>query len=151
MARRFDPCRLETERLEIRDVVRELVAILGSRRVVALLAGVSSVREVSAWMDEQEPQSPPAERAAILRSALQAARLIEDVESRDVASAWFVGTNPNFDFDSPARILRDRGAQGRTLVLRAAKAYVADALAHAETAVPKLANGDVKAGAERRD
>ncbi len=125
----FNPIRIEEEplRIPISAVAQELVALLG-RRTVAYLAGLKSVREVAAWMTGT---SPHADREAILRSALQAARYIADLESADSASAWFIGTNARFDYESPASILRERGTEGRAEVVRAARAFVADALANA--------------------
>ena len=74
------------------------------------------------------------DRLAILRSALQATRYISELESPMSAVAWFVGTNPRFDFESPATVLRERGMEGRADVVRAARAFVAEALAAVESA-----------------
>jgi hypothetical protein len=125
----FNLSRIEEEplRIPISAVAQELVALLG-RRTVAYLAGLKSVREVAAWMTGT---SPHADREAILRSALQAARYVADMESADSAAAWFIGTNARFDFESPASILRERGTNARGDVVRAARAFVADALASA--------------------
>lgn len=115
----------EPMRLPIRSVVGELTDLLG-RKTVAYLAGLNSVREVVSWLGGAEPRS---ERAAVLRSALQAARYIALLESRASASAWFVGTNTLFHFESPAAVLRERGIDGRKDVVLAAQAFVAEALA----------------------
>ena len=112
-------------RLPIRSVVGELTDLLG-RKTVAYLAGLNSVREVVSWLGGAEPRP---ERDAVLRSALQAARYIALLESRASASAWFVGTNTLFNFESPAAVLRERGTGGRADVVRAARAFVAEALA----------------------
>jgi hypothetical protein len=86
MERPFDRARIEDEpyRLPIKNVVRELVDLLG-RKTVAYLAGLNS-------------------------------------------------TNPRFDFESPASVLRDRGMAGRTDVVRAARVFVAEAIATAQAA-----------------
>jgi hypothetical protein len=115
----------EPMRLPMQSVVRELTDLLG-RKTVAYLAGLSSVREVVSWLGGAEPRP---ERAAVLRSALQAARYIALLESRASASAWFVGTNTLFRFESPAAVLRERGMEGRKDVVLAAQAFVAEALA----------------------
>jgi len=136
--RRIDLTRIteEPQRLPVRDVVRELVDLLG-RKTVAYLAGLNSVREVTSWLTP-DGTAPRDSREAVLRSALQAARMIADLESRDSAAAWFVGTNATFDFESPASILRERGTEGRAPVLRAARSFVVGAFA-AELAREKIA------------
>ncbi len=138
MACRFDRARIEDEpyRLPIKNVVRELVDLLG-RKTVAYFTGLSSVREVGSWLSD-DGSAPRENREAVLRSALQAARYIADLESADSAAAWFVGTNSRFDFESPASILRDRGTAGRTDVVRAARAFVAEAIAAAQAAHAKM-------------
>ena|SRR5579875_4018840 len=139
---RFDPARLEEPLLmPIDEVVRELVELLDGQRVVALLAGVNSTRDVHAWMRREQPPRP--ERQSVLRSALQAARLITDLKSVASARAWFVGTNHNFDFDSPARVLRNGGDEGRIAVLRAARDFVAEAYDHAHF-VPSVARDRIR-------
>jgi len=64
---------------------------------------------------------------------------------REVGLRWFVGTNPCFDFESPAWILRERGREGRAIVVRAARDFVADALAEAIA----LASREEEVGAGR--
>jgi hypothetical protein len=59
-------------------------------------------------------------------------RYIALLESRASASAWFVGTNTLFNFESPAAVLRERGTDGRAEVVRAAKSFVSEALAASE-------------------
>jgi len=126
--RLFDAARIEdVHRLAVREVVKELVDLLG-RKTVAYLAGLNSVREVTSWLGD-EGSRPKEDREAVLRSALQAARYIGDLESQDSAAAWCVGTNPGYDFESPAAVLRRRGMEGRSDVVRAARSFVADALA----------------------
>jgi hypothetical protein len=128
--RRFDPHRIFDEPLTmpIAEVVRELITVL-ERPPVALLGDVKSAREVSAWAAGTTPRP---ERVHTLRSALQAARLIVDLEGVDSARAWFMGTNFHFDFRAPAQILRDGGDEARAQVVRAAKDFVKEALANAE-------------------
>lgn len=127
----YDPRRIFDEPLmmPIAAVVRELVATL-ERGPVALLAGVKSAREVSAWAASDTTPRP--DRIHTLRSALQASRLIVDLEGIDSARAWFMGTNPHFNFRAPAQVLRDGDEDARTLVVRAAQDFVKDAMAHAK-------------------
>lgn len=105
-------------------VVHELVELLGGHRVVALLGAVRSTHEVIAW--ERSEQQPEPDRQVALRFALQAARLIADTRGIVSAGAWFIGTNPHFEFNSPARVLRDGGGEAGLKVLRAAWNFVAD-------------------------
>jgi hypothetical protein len=137
--RRFDRARIEDEpyRLPVKRVVRELVDLLG-RKTVAYLSGLNSVREVASWLGE-DGSAPRDDREAVLRSALQAARYIVDLESSDSAAAWFVGTNSRFDFESPAAILREYGTARRADVVRAARAFVAEAIAAAEVSLSAIA------------
>jgi hypothetical protein len=136
--RAFDRARIEDEpyRLPIRNVVRELVDLLG-RKTVAYFAGLNSVREVASWLSD-DGSVPRDDREAVLRSALQAARYIADLESPDSAAAWFVGTNSRFDFESPASILRERGTSGRTDVVRAARAFVEEAISAAQATQARM-------------
>jgi hypothetical protein len=121
--------------MPIAEVVRELITYL-ERPPVALLSGVRSAREVSAWAAGTTPRP---ERIHTLRTALQATRLIVDLEGVDSARAWFMGTNPHFAFRAPAQVLRDGGDDARTQVVRAAKDFVKEALAHAERIEPVFA------------
>jgi len=116
--------------MPIDAVVRELIDALGSRRLVALLAGVKSTVNIAARMSRE--RVPEFGQQTALRIALQAARLISDLEGKTSARAWFVGINSQLSFDSPARVLRDRGEEGCILVMRAAHDFVSEAMAHAD-------------------
>src|SRR5437660_755403 len=87
--------------LDMRDVVRELVDILGATGV-ALLAGVKETRAVQQWMDHREPH-----RGNVLRFALQLAFMIEHRYSTNAARAWFFGSNPLLEGRAPAYLLKD--------------------------------------------
>jgi hypothetical protein len=141
---RFDPKRLqETVEMPIDAVVRELVDTLGSHRIVALLAGVKSTENVTAW--SRRDQAPESARQRALRIALQASRLIADLVGRQSAAAWFVGTNASLNFDSPARVLRDRGEEGCLLVMRAAHDFVSEEMANADIVGGQNEHGDMRA------
>ena len=112
----YDPRRVnEVSRVQAPAIVRELVELLGAR-LTADIADVSDTRHVRAW--ENEEQSP--QRLDALKAALQAARVISDVEGRDVARGWFAGCNVHFEFRSPADILRENTPESRTAVVLAA-------------------------------
>jgi hypothetical protein len=130
----YDRARIEEEPYTLcsQAVVRELETVLG-RKTVAYLAGFSSMCEFASWLNGEGSQ-PRDDRDAVLRAALHALRYVVDFESVSSASAWFVVTNSNLEFDSPASTLRRRGFEARHDVVKAARTFVADALAAAERA-----------------
>lgn len=75
--------------MPITDVVRELSNLLGSTAVAAI-GGVTETRAVAQWMNGREPQRPH-----VLRFALQIAGMIATHADREVARAWFNGSNPH--------------------------------------------------------
>jgi hypothetical protein len=88
--------------LDMREVVRELVGILGATDV-ALIAGVQETRAVQQWMSEREPQ-----RGNVLRFALQLALMIRHRTNAKTARAWFFGSNPLLHGRVPAYLLKDK-------------------------------------------
>ncbi|GAC1595000.1 MAG: hypothetical protein NVS3B28_26080 [Candidatus Velthaea sp.] len=104
--------------LPIRTVVRELCDMLGAT-TVAIIGGVTETRAVQQWMADREPQRPH-----VLRFALQIAMMIAPPEKREIAQAWFHGSNPRLDDAAPMFLLRDvpmSTIQGR--LLAAARAF----------------------------
>jgi hypothetical protein len=102
----------------IADVVRELVDLLGATTVAAI-GGVSETRAVQRWMSDREPQRPH-----VLRCALQAGLWIAAGADREIARAWFHGSNPLLGDQSPMLVLRNgplHAVQGD--VLGAARAF----------------------------
>jgi hypothetical protein len=88
--------------LPMEDVVRDLVVLLGATTVAAI-GNVKETRAVSQWLSgEREPQRPHA-----LRFALQLALMISNHATRDIARAWFYGSNPHLEDRSPLAVLRD--------------------------------------------
>lgn len=86
----------------IAQVVEELVDLLGAT-TVAVIGGVTETRAVQQWMVDREPQRPH-----VLRFALQVASMIATVGDREVARAWFHGSNPRLNDEMPMLLLRDR-------------------------------------------
>ena len=86
--------------MPIREVVRELVNLLGAT-TVALIGGVSETRAVAQWMNGREPQRPH-----VLRFALQIGGMIATRLDGEVARAWFNGSNPQLDDRVPVTLLR---------------------------------------------
>ena len=112
----YDPRRVnEVSRMAAPAVLHELVELLGAR-ITAAIGAVSDTRHVRAWENgEQQPQ-----RLDALKTALQAARLINDVEGRDAARGWFSGCNAHFGFQSPVQKLLENTPESRTSVVAAA-------------------------------
>ena len=88
--------------LPIRDVVQELVDLLGAT-TVATIGGVGETRAVSEWLTARTPQRPN-----VLRFALQIATMIAAGTDQELARAWFHGSNPRLDDAVPAIMLRDQ-------------------------------------------
>ncbi|MGB6520939.1 MAG: hypothetical protein WBE83_04135 [Candidatus Cybelea sp.] len=88
--------------LPMEDVIRRLVDLLGATTVAAI-GNVKETRAVTQWLSgEREPQRPHA-----LRFALQLALMISNHTTRDIARAWFHGSNPHLEDRSPLALLRD--------------------------------------------
>lgn len=87
-----------------RTVVKYLQAQLGSR-TTAYLSGADDTQIVERWVQgEVRPDRLHWKR---LRSAYDAARVLVEAYDGQTAQSWFVGMNPAFDDESPARVLRN--------------------------------------------
>lgn len=86
----------------IKAVVAELIDLLGAP-LVAVIGGVGETRAVMQWMGDRKPQRPN-----VLRFALQIATMIARSADREMARAWFEGSNPHLSDATPALLLRDR-------------------------------------------
>lgn len=103
---------------DIRDVVREVVEILGAT-MVAAIGGVSETRAVKQWMTDREPQRPH-----VLRFALQLAWVICEKGDRKMARAWFQALNPHLNDAVPLLLLRERPlAEVQGPLMAAARAF----------------------------
>jgi hypothetical protein len=87
--------------LPIREVVRELVQVLGSTTVAAI-GGVKETRAVQQWTVDREPQRPH-----VLRFALQLALMLTSRADREFTQAWFHAANPRVEDRIPMLVLRD--------------------------------------------
>lgn len=104
--------------LPIRQVVRELVDILGST-TVAVIGGVKETRAVQQWMADREPQ-----RQHALRFALQIALMLTSRAEREFAQAWFHAVNPRLNDRIPMLLLRDLPLEEtQSSLLTAARAF----------------------------
>lgn len=105
--------------LPIREVVRELVQVLGSTTVAAI-GGVKETRAVQQWTVDREPQRPH-----VLRFALQLALMLTGQANREFTQAWFHAPNPRIDDRIPMLVLRDLPLdQIQRSLLNAARAFV---------------------------
>jgi hypothetical protein len=111
-------------RLPFEGVVRELGDVLGYK-LTAYLAEAQDVRTVKGWVDGSHDVRRRDEVEPRLRLALQAALMIKEADSAQIAQAWFQGLNPQLDDCSPARLLREAPLdQAGAQVLAAARAFV---------------------------
>lgn len=112
---------IETTRMGIHDVARELVDALGPT-LVAVLAGVRDRKLPNKWAQPEGP-TPRDEAHSRLRTAHRVFRAIKDEENEYVARAWFIGLNPLLDETSPVVALNE----GREReVIEAALRFVED-------------------------
>lgn len=94
------------------DVVERLVDLLGAT-TVAEIGGVKETRAVAQWATgEREPQRPH-----VLRFALQLALMISTLSTRDLARAWFHGSNPELEDATPLALLRDTALESTQVPL----------------------------------
>lgn len=108
---RFD----EIDRIqEPSQIVAQLVDLLGPK-TVALIGGASDTKQVRRWLNGTQP-----ERADALRAALRAARIIADIDSANVAKAWFLGAQRDLEYHSPVLELQSNTPQSYVNVVRAA-------------------------------
>ena len=104
--------------ISIHAVVRELADLLGAT-TVAVIGGVTETRAVQQWLSDREPQRPH-----VLRFALQIATMIATLSEREIAKAWFHGSNPRLGDASPMLLLRSRKlAEVQADLLAAARAF----------------------------
>ena len=119
--REVRPERLEeVARMPIGAVAADLVKIIGLKRT-AVVGDVKDTRLVQRWIND----GIVPKRAEALRTALQAARILHDVDGPNVATAWFTGCNQHFNFEAPMIVLRDStSAEVYAKVVRAAFEFV---------------------------
>lgn len=86
-------------------LVTELKDQLGVK-LVAYLANAKESRVVRQWAEGTVAMGNTRD-VERLRLALQATRLIIELEAKEVAQAWFQGLNPLLGDASPARLLRE--------------------------------------------
>ncbi len=106
--------------LPIGRVVAALVDVLGAT-AVSQIGGVGETRAVTQWTDGRTPQ-----RANVLRFAFQLLMTIAVDGERDVARAWFSGSNPHLRDQVPILMLRDQPlTEIAATMMAAARAFAA--------------------------
>jgi hypothetical protein len=108
--------------MTVQEIVQELIDLLGAT-TVAVIGGVKETRAVTQWVSESGrlPQRPH-----VLRFALQLATMISSHADREIARAWFHGSNPHLNDQIPMLMLRNgklSDIQGD--LLSAARAFAA--------------------------
>ncbi|MDP8931880.1 MAG: XRE family transcriptional regulator [Actinomycetota bacterium] len=93
-----DSIRAETDK-----ITAFLQEIFGAK-LVAHMAGVSDDKRVNKWI-KGEGMSAQAE--ARLRAAHQIAWFLLAHDSPETVRAWFIGMNPQLDYEAPADAIRD--------------------------------------------
>lgn len=93
----------DSVRSDPRDITAFLKELFGPK-LVAHMAGVTDDKRVHKWVNG-EGMNPQAE--ARLRAAYQIAWRLLDHDSAETVRAWFIGMNPQLDYEAPADAIRD--------------------------------------------
>lgn len=103
----------------ITKIITELIDLLGAP-LVATIGGVGETRAVQQWLAGRQPQRPQ-----VLRFALQIATMIASSSQREMARAWFQGSNPHLDDMTPALLMRDADlGEIQPKIMAAARAFI---------------------------
>jgi hypothetical protein len=107
-------------RAETREITAFMRELFGPK-LVAHMAGVSDDKRVHKWANG-EGMSAQAE--ARLRAAYQIAWLLLDYDNAETVRNWFIGMNPQLDYEAPATAIREDHFQQAMV---AAEAFLAGA------------------------
>lgn len=108
---------VRAETNEITSFLRELFG----PKLVAHMAGISDDKRVHKWVNGERMSTQSENR---LRAAYQIAWLLLDHDSAETVRAWFIGMNPQLDYEAPATAIRE---DRHRLAMVAAEAFVAGA------------------------
>lgn len=86
------------------DEIAAFLHELFGANLVAHMAGVSDVKRVHKWINGE---GISARSEARLRAAYQIAWLLLDHDSPETVRAWFIGMNPQLDYEAPADAIRE--------------------------------------------
>jgi hypothetical protein len=99
------------------EITAFLLELFGAR-LVAHMAGISDDKRVHKWANGEAMSSSSEAR---LRAAYQVAWFLLEHDSAETVRAWFIGMNPQLDYEAPADALRDDRPRH---VMVAAKAFI---------------------------
>lgn len=93
----------------------------GTWKLVAYMAGVADEKRVHKWANGEGMSS---QSEARLRAAYQIAWLLLDHDSSETVRNWFIGMNPQLEYEAPATAIREDRHQQAMI---AAEAFVSGA------------------------
>jgi hypothetical protein len=85
------------------EVTTFLREIFGAR-LVAHMAGVDDEKRIHKWAKGESMTIRSEDR---LRAAYQVAWFLHEHDSAETVRAWFIGMNPQLDYEAPAGAIRD--------------------------------------------
>ena len=100
----IDPTDLGNLRVDLPELVRQLNAAFGPT-LVAAMSGSRDSKAPIRWAKPGATMRPEFERN--LRFAHRILTAIAEAEDVHVARAWFIGSNPMLDEDSPINAIRE--------------------------------------------
>lgn len=106
------------ESLKISDVTKNVSETLGVK-MVAVITGVKSGRTIKRWGEGS--QNPLPKRRMALHNTLSVLELLKEKESAETIKAWFIGANPELNFQAPALAISKKPNE----VILAAKTFLA--------------------------
>lgn len=119
-----DEIYLGTTRMNIHDLVRELIENVGAA-VVQSMAGVKDRTSPYKWA-KPDGTEPRPEVEARLRLGYRVWKTLERAEGKNVALAWLMGANPRLEENLPVLYIQQQRSRE---VLGAAEAFVNDTYA----------------------
>jgi hypothetical protein len=90
----------ESMRASLQEIAATLEGLL-SRRLVAVMIGVSDGKTISRWAKGESTAVRDPEIEQRLRVAFEVAKLLLYFDSEETVRAWFIGLNPQLDDMSP--------------------------------------------------
>lgn len=107
-------------RAETHEITAFLRELFGPK-LVAYMAGVSDEKRVHKWANGEGMSSQSETR---LRAAYQIAWLLLDHDQAETVRAWFIGMNPQLEYEAPASAIRE---DQHRLAMVAAEAFITGA------------------------
>jgi hypothetical protein len=111
----------DAHRRAIEASTAEMAAFLQDalgQKLVAYTVGAATPKSISRWASGE--QSPRPDKEQRLRNAFQVFHLLTAGASREMARAWFIGSNPHLEDQTPADAIRAGGVRE---VMNAARVF----------------------------